>query len=32
MNENKLIVTLKSLKLYSMAKTIKELNQQASPA
>ena len=32
MNENKFIVTLKSFKLYGMAKTIEELNQQASPA
>ena len=32
MNENKLISTLKTLKLYGMAQTVEELNQQASPA
>jgi DNA replication protein DnaC len=32
MNENTLISTLRSLKLYGMAQTIEELNQQASPA
>ena len=31
MNENKLISTLKTLKLYGMAQTVEELNQQASP-
>ena len=30
MNENKLISTLKTLKLYGMAQTVEELNQQAS--
>ena len=32
MNENTLITTLKTLKLYGIAQTIAELNQQASPA
>ena len=32
MNKCTLIATLKSLKLYGMAQTIEELNQQASPA
>ena len=32
MNKCTLIATLKSLKLYGMAQTVEELNQQASPA